>query len=283
MQRVTAIHGLRAWRREARGPVGLVPTMGYLHGGHLALVRRARAACASVVVSVFVNPTQFGPHEDFATYPRDLDRDLGLLEREGVDLAFTPETTTVYPPGFRTWVEVRDLSRPLEGTFRPGHFRGVATVVLKLLNMVQPDRAYFGQKDAQQARVVQQMVHDLDLPVQIEVVPTVREADGLALSSRNVYLSPEERHAALAISRALREVAARWAAGERDAARLRQVLQATLASEPRVVPDYAAVADILTLREIVGLATPPVLVAVAARVGRTRLIDNVVLGDWPAD
>ncbi|MBI2322779.1 MAG: pantoate--beta-alanine ligase, partial [Chloroflexi bacterium] len=188
----------------------------------------------------------------------------------------------VYPPGFRTWVEVRDLSRPLEGTFRPGHFRGVATVVLKLLNMVQPDRAYFGQKDAQQARVIQQMVRDLDLPVQIEVVPTVREADGLALSSRNVYLGPEERHAALAISRALREVAARWAAGEREAARLRLVLQATLASEPRVVPDYAAVADLLTLQEIVGLATPPVLVAVAARVGRTRLIDNVVLGDWPA-
>lgn len=282
MQRITTIEELRAWRRGARAPVGLVPTMGYLHEGHVALVRRARAACASVVVSIFVNPTQFGPREDFATYPRDLDRDLAILAREGVDLVFTPETTVVYPPGFQTWVEVQDLSHPLEGTFRPGHFRGVATVVLKLFNMVQPDWAFFGQKDAQQARVIQQMVRDLDLPIQIEVVPTVREADGLALSSRNVYLSSGERRAALVLARALQAVAALWAAGERDATRLRRALQAALAAEPTVVPDYAAVVDLVTLREIVGVASPPVLVAVAARVGKTRLIDNVVLGTWPS-
>jgi pantoate--beta-alanine ligase len=279
---MTTLTELRAWRRTVAGPVGLVPTMGYLHEGHLALVRRARAECAAVVTSIFVNPAQFGPEEDFATYPRDLDRDLTLLAREGVDVVFTPDVATIYPPGFQTWVEVGELSRPLEGTFRPGHFRGVATVVLKLFNMAQPDRAYFGQKDAQQARVVQQMVRDLDLPIAIVVVPTIREDDGLALSSRNVYLSAEERQAALVLSRALRAVVALWAAGEREAARLRRALHDTLASEPRVRPDYAVVADLLTLREVDGLVTPPALVAVAARVGRTRLIDNVVLGEWPA-
>lgn len=280
MQRVTRVAELRVWRRTAAEPVGFVPTMGYLHDGHLALVRRARAECAAVVTSIFVNPTQFGPQEDFATYPRDLDRDLALLAAEGVDLVFAPDVGEVYPPGFQTWVEVSELSRPLEGAFRPGHFRGVATVVLKLFNMVQPNRAYFGQKDAQQARIIEQMVRDLDLPITIVTVPTVREADGLALSSRNVYLSAAERQAALVISRALRAVAARWAAGERDAAELRQVLRDILATEPSVRPDYATVADLRTLVEIEGRVTPPALVAVAARVGRTRLIDNVVLGEW---
>jgi len=232
------------------GTVGLVPTMGGFHEGHLALFRAARAENDVVVASLFVNPAQFGANEDLAAYPRDEKRDAELAEAAGVDILFAPSAEELYPPGFQTWVEVEQLGRTLEGEFRPGHFRGVATICLKLFNVVRPDRAYFGQKDAQQVAVVKRMVRDLDLEVAIRVVPTVRDADGLALSSRNAYLSPEERELALTLPRAL---------ATKDAAQARGRLNG-------LEVDYVEVADF----------EPRVLVA-AVRVGKTRLIDNVVL------
>src|SRR5574341_501833 len=200
---LTTFSDLRSARSALPSPLGLVPTMGFLHEGHLSLARRARAECASVAVSIFVNPTQFGPNEDLAAYPRDLPRDLRLLETEGVDLVWTPTPEIIYPPGFQTWVTVEEVTKPLEGAMRPGHFRGVTTVVAKLFTAVQPDKAYFGQKDAQQAAVIRQMGRDLNFPIEIVVCPTLREADGLAMSSRNVYLDPDERQAAPVLSRAL--------------------------------------------------------------------------------
>jgi pantoate--beta-alanine ligase len=235
MQTVSTIPELRLAHLSLPAPVGLVPTMGYLHEGHLSLVRAARAECASVVVSIFVNPTQFGPREDLAAYPRDLPRDLSLLESAGADLVWTPTPEIMYPPGYQTWVTVEEVTLPLEGAMRPGHFRGVTTVVAKLFNAVQPDRAYFGQKDAQQARVIQQMVRDLDFPVQVVVCPIVREPDGLAMSSRNAYLNPAERQAATVLSRALAAARSAWEAGERDAGRLRQVM-----SEPSTPSSWPA-------------------------------------------
>ncbi|HXF98806.1 MAG TPA: pantoate--beta-alanine ligase [Gaiellaceae bacterium] len=239
--------------RRAAGAVGLVPTMGALHEGHLSLLRAARAECATVVMSLFVNPAQFGEARDLATYPRDEPRDLALAEQVGADVVFAPAVEEMYPPGFQTWVEVTELGSILEGAFRPGHFRGVATVVLKLFEIVHPDRAYFGQKDAQQVEVIRRMVRDLALEVELRVLPTVRDADGLALSSRNALLSPEERRRALALPRAL---------ATRDPERARAVL----AAEEGVAVDYVEVADF----------DPPVL-AGAIRVGSTRLIDNVPL------
>jgi pantoate--beta-alanine ligase len=250
--------------------------MGYLHEGHLALVRRARAESRSVAVSIFVNPTQFGPREDFARYPRDPARDLALLEKEGVDLVFMPEAAEMYPPGFDTWVEVGTITRRLEGRARPGHFRGVATVVCKLFNIVQPRRAYFGEKDAQQLRVVGKMVRDLNLPVEIVPVPTVREADGLALSSRNVYLSPQERQEALALSAALRLAQELVARGERRAAVIRARMRRRIRQEPDARIDYVSVADAETLEELT-VVDRPALVSLAVRIGTTRLIDNVVI------
>lgn len=276
MEVIETVAALRAWRRGLRGTLGLVPTMGYLHEGHLALVRRARAENDHVAVSIFVNPTQFGPGEDYATYPRDPERDLALLRQEGVAAVFLPSVEEMYPAGFSTAVEVGGVTERLEGAARPGHFRGVATVVAKLLNQFQPDRAYFGQKDAQQVVVVRRMVRDLDIPVTIVVVPTVRDADGLALSSRNVYLAPEERRAALALSRGLFAAAAAHAAGERDAERLRALVRAHLAAEPLVRPEYVSLADAETLAEL-AVVDRPALLSLAARVGRVRLIDNVVL------
>jgi pantoate--beta-alanine ligase len=280
MRVVSTIAETRAALRELPRPHGLVPTMGFLHEGHLSLVRRARADNATCSASIFVNPAQFGPSEDFATYPRDMDRDLALLEEAGTDLVYTPPVEGVYPPGFDTYVAVGALTEPLEGAARPGHFRGVATVVAKLFNVLQPDRAYFGQKDAQQALVITKMARDLDFPVEVVVLPTVREADGLALSSRNVYLSPPERHAALSLSRALQAAERLYAGGERDADRVRAAMSAILAAEPLARPEYVSVADTATLAELTEISGPA-LASLAVRVGRTRLIDNVVLGPAP--
>jgi pantoate--beta-alanine ligase len=252
--------------------------MGALHEGHLSLVRRARAECASVAVSIFVNPTQFGPQEDLESYPRDLGRDLAMLEPAGADLVWTPEVQDIYPPGDQTWVTVERVTRGLEGARRPGHFRGVATVVTKLLNAFEPQRAYFGQKDAQQAVVIRQMVRDLLLPVQVIVCPTVREPDGLAMSSRNRYLSAEERRSATVLYRALCAASAAFEGGEREAERLRQVMRKVLASEPKARPHYVSVADRETLEELDG-AVGTALLSMAVAISKTMLIDNVVVGE----
>ena len=264
--------------RRAERPLGLVPTMGYLHEGHLALVSRARSENTTLAVSIFVNPAQFGPAEDFATYPRDVERDLSLLEREGVDLVFTPTFQEMYPQGSVTWVETGELSRRLEGEHRPEHFSGVATVVAKLFNMVRPDRAYFGQKDGQQVAVIKRMSADLNLGVEVVVVPTVREADGLAISSRNVHLTEEERHAAPVIYRALSSAQGMWQKGQRDAEALRREVWRVLREEPLVKAiDYVSVADVATLEEL-ETARSTAMVSVAVHIGKARLIDNVVLG-----
>lgn len=267
---------LRARRDSLPNPHGLVPTMGYLHEGHLSLVRRARHECRSVGVSIFVNPSQFGPQEDLAAYPRDLPRDLALLETEGVDLVWTPDAEAMYPRDFQTWVTVDSVSRPLEGERRPGHFRGVATIVAKLLHAFEPQRAYFGQKDAQQTVVVRRMMADLDFDVEVVVCPTVREADGLALSSRNTYLSPEERRAAPVLYRSLSAGEAAFAAGERDADRLRNLLKNHLKQEPLAQSQYVSVADPETLDELQGPVLRALL-SMAVVIGKTRLIDNIVV------
>jgi len=277
MQTVTTLPELRAARASLPEPVGLVPTMGYLHEGHLSLVRRARTECVSVAVSIFVNPTQFGPNEDLANYPRDLDRDLSMVEVEGADLVWTPTLEVMYPPGFQTWVTVEELTQPLEGALRPGHFRGVTTVVTKLLTGVQPQKAYFGQKDAQQTAVIRQMTRDLNLAVEIVVCPIVREPDGLAMSSRNTYLNPEERQAATVLYRALTAARAAFEAGERDAERLRQGVTETIAGEPLANLQYVSCAHPNTLQELETVADRA-LISLAVFVGKTRLIDNTVLG-----
>jgi pantoate--beta-alanine ligase len=265
-----------ASRRRTGERVGLVPTMGAFHEGHLALMHRARETCDAVVVSLFVNPAQFGAGEDLAAYPRDEPRDASLAAREGVDLLFAPGVEEVYPDGFATSVAVAGVSEPLEGAARPGHFQGVTTVVCKLLNMVAPEVAFFGAKDAQQAVVVRRMVRDLDMPVEIEVLPTVRDPDGLALSSRNAYLSTEERERALSLSRALRAADAAVAEGRRDADAVLAAARCELDSAG-IEPDYLELlrADDLSPAERVNGRT---LLAVAARIGRARLIDNTILG-----
>ena len=279
MKTVRTIAELRDALREAPRPVGLVPTMGAFHDGHLSLIRGAREENVTVVVSLFVNPTQFGPSEDFGAYPRDQERDAQLAEREGVDILFAPPVEEVYPDGFDTTVEVGGVTHTLEGD--PAHrgrehFRGVTTVVTKLFNMVQPDRAYFGQKDAQQALVIRRLVRDLDIPVEIRVCPTVREESGLALSSRNAYLSDEERERAAALSRALRAAESTVRMGERDAAKVLAAARAEL-DAAQIEPEYLELrsAEDLSPVERVRGST---LLAVAARVGRARLIDNTTLG-----
>ncbi|WP_129633129.1 pantoate--beta-alanine ligase [Candidatus Oscillochloris fontis] len=276
MQVISAIEAVRQ-ARASYTTLGLVPTMGYLHAGHLSLVRQAHQECGAVAVSIFVNPTQFGPNEDFGRYPRDMQRDLSLLEAEGVDLVFTPQPSEIYPVGFGTEVVLAAAEEVLEGAARPGHFRGVATVVCKLLNILQPTRAYFGQKDAQQTVVVRQMVRDLNMPYEIVVAPTIREADGLALSSRNTYLNAEQRQSATVLYRALRAASERYATGERSAAVLREVMRTVLASEPAVQPEYVSVADPLSLRELEAISQGALL-SMAVRLGSVRLIDNMVLG-----
>ena len=276
MKIATSLAELRARRAQLAEPVGLVPTMGYLHEGHLSLVRAARAECASTVTSIFVNPTQFGPQEDLARYPRDLPRDLELLKAEGVDLVWTPTPEVMYPPGYQTWVSVEEVARPLEGATRPGHFRGVATVVAKLFNAVQPQRAYFGQKDAQQAVVVRQMSRDLDFPLEVVICPTVREPDGLAMSSRNAYLSPAERQAAAVLWRSLRRAQSAFKEGAREAEELRRLVEEIVEAEPLARLQYVSCADPDTLQELKG-RVERALLSMAAFVGKTRLIDNVIL------
>ena len=273
---VSTLPELRSARSLLDGNLGFVPTMGYLHEGHLSLVRKAREDCASVAVSIFVNPTQFGPQEDLAKYPRDLARDLRLLEPLGVDLVWTPSNEDMYPAGFQTWVEVQGLTERLEGAIRPGHFRGVTTVVAKLFHAVQPKRAYFGQKDAQQAAVIRRMTIDLDFPIDIVVCPTVREEDGLAMSSRNKYLEGADRQAATILYRALSAAKSAFEQGERSGDRLRQIMQDTLQSEPLAQVQYMSCADYDTLEELEKVSGKTLL-SMAVLVGKTRLIDNFIL------
>ena len=263
--------------REAVKPVGLVPTMGALHAGHLRPVVLARAYNPTVSVSIFVNPTQFGDKKDLEKYPRDMEGDLELLRRHGVDLVYAPSVEEVYPEGFNTWVDVGPLAAKLEGLHRPGHFRGVATVVSKLFNVMRPDRAYFGQKDGQQVVVIQKLVLDLDMGVEVVVMPTIRDADGLAMSSRNIQLSPEQRAAAPVLHRALCQMYLMWSGGERDGSVLRDAAEMILESEPAVEQiDYVSVADMSTLEELQEVEGR-VMVSGAVRMGAVRLIDNLVL------
>jgi pantoate--beta-alanine ligase len=281
MIQIDSIADLRRWVRGERAAgrrMAFVPTMGYLHEGHLRLVDEARARADAVLMSIFVNPLQFGPNEDLARYPRDLPRDRGLAEARGVDALFVPSEAVMYPPGSEIRVVPGPTAARWEGAARPGHFEGVLTVVAKLFHLAEPDLACFGRKDIQQATLVRQMVRDLDWPLEIVVVPTVREPDGLALSSRNAYLDADLRRRAVILSAALGAAHDRFRAGERQAAALEAVARATLASEPAVEVEYVAVAEPRTLAPVESLEADTV-VALAARLGRTRLIDNIILGD----
>ena len=280
MRVLSTIAEFKQVRQEVTTSVGFVPTMGYLHEGHLVLARRAKAENGIVAVSIFVNPTQFGPTEDFARYPRDPDRDLSLLEKEGVDWVFMPSVEDMYPQGSSSWVDVEKVTDRLEGAVRPGHFRGVATVVAKLFNIVQSTRAYFGQKDAQQVVVIKKMVADLNMNLEVVVVPTVREPDGLAMSSRNVYLNPQERQAALVLWKSLNLARQLWLEGERKAERVRQQMASLIQKEPLARIEYISIAHPETLEELTEI-DQPALVSLAVRVGKTRLIDNVTLGSQP--
>jgi len=274
---VRTVADLRAALAALPRPVGFVPTMGSLHAGHTALLAAARRECATVVASIFVNPTQFGPGEDFEHYPRDEVRDLALLREHGCDVAFLPSVEEVYPAGDATRVVVHRLTEVLEGVRRPGHFEGVVTVVARLFNMVQPTHAYFGQKDAQQVVVIERMVTDLAMPVTIVRCPIVRESDGLAYSSRNVYLSPDERAQAIALAEGLHCAELAFASGEREPERLRALVQAPIAARPLAVEEYISVADAETLLELDAPVVRPAVISLAVRFGATRLIDNLVL------
>jgi pantoate--beta-alanine ligase len=281
-QPLTAVETIAEIRKlvgaaRARGArIGLVPTMGALHAGHISLMQAARRECDFVVVTIFVNPTQFGPQEDFQKYPRNLDADLSLCAEAGAAAVFHPSTALVYPPGYATFVEVAGLSDVLEGEFRPGHFRGVATVVLKLFQMVPADCAYFGQKDYQQQTIIRRMCADLNLPIEIRVCPTIREPDGLALSSRNVYLNPDERRSALSLSRSLELGRQLIGAGESDLNVIRGKMLDLLTATPLVQPDYITLVHPDTLEEV-SKVLPKLVAVVAARVGATRLIDNLII------
>ena len=278
MKVVSTVAGFKEARRQIEGTVGFVPTMGYLHEGHLFLSRRAKAENDVSVVSIFVNPTQFGPKEDFARYPRDPERDLAMLEREKTDLVLMPPVEEIYPAGASTWVDVENVTKTLEGATRPGHFRGVATVVAKLFNIVEPTKAYFGQKDAQQVVVIRKMVTDLNMNLEVVVVPTQRESDGLAMSSRNVYLNPQERQAAVVLWRSMNLAQGLWQKGERDAEKIRNEMVALIKKEPLARIDYVSTADPRTLEELSQIKGP-VLVSMAVYVGKTRLIDNLTIGE----
>ena len=277
MQVIESRRQMTAACKAANRPLGLVPTMGALHEGHLALVRQARKDNPILVATIFVNPSQFGPQEDLSAYPRDLDRDLDMLRDQGVDLVFTPGVEEIYPPGFNTWVDVGHLGDRLEGEHRPGHFRGVATVVAKLFNIIGPDKAYFGQKDGQQSMVIRKMVRDLDLDVEVVMVPTIRNSDGLALSSRNTYLTEEQRRAAPVIYRALQLAEKIWKEGIIDGTLIRSETRLVLASESLIERiDYVSVADAETLEEL-DTVKRRAMVSVAVQLGKPRLIDNIIL------
>jgi len=280
-QRMSSV--ARKIRREQDRTIGLVPTMGALHEGHLSLVREARRMCDVVIVSVFVNPTQFGPTEDYEHYPRDLTKDTALLTDYNVDYIFAPANEEIYPRDFSTYVNVSGLSKLLEGETRPGHFRGVATVVAILLNTIHPDFAFFGQKDAQQALIIKRMVRDLAFDTEIVVLPTVREDSGLAISSRNLYLNAEEQASASVIHRALQKAKESYKKGERHASRLAELVRVTIETEPRVRVDYVGIVDADTLDSLDKLDERPILIAVAAYVGKTRLIDNTMLNKTKKD
>jgi pantoate--beta-alanine ligase len=277
MKIIKTVSEMKSFRKTLPEPVGLVPTMGYLHEGHISLVRQAKKDNAAVVVSVFVNPTQFGPGEDFEKYPRDLEGDAELLKEEGVDAVFAPEAIEMYPADFSSRVEVTGITQKLEGNCRPGHFRGVTTVVNKLFNIVRPDKAYFGQKDAQQAVVINKMVKDLDMNLDVVTCPTIREEDGLAMSSRNVYLSYEDRQAATVLYRSLMLTKDLYEQGERNAETIRKEIVRLIKTEELARIDYVSVADPVTLDELDEI-TGKALVSMAVKFGKTRLIDNVVLG-----
>jgi len=276
MQVIKTISEMRNLRPQLTEPVGFVPTMGYFHEGHLSLVRQASKENPSVVVSIFVNPTQFGPSEDFKDYPRDLKRDLELLQN--VDIAFVPSEKEMYPlaNGFSSWIDVGSITQRLEGASRPGHFRGVTTICAKLFNITQPTRAYFGQKDAQQAVVIKKMVSDLNMNLEIIVVPTVRENDGLAMSSRNIYLNAEERQAAIVLFKALSLARHLWQSGEKDANKIRHQMTSLIQKEPLARIDYVSIADANTLEEL-DVIDRPALASLAITIGKTRLIDNIIL------
>ena len=276
MDVVINLDDLRTARSMLMKPVGLVPTMGYLHAGHLSLVRRARLECASVVVSIFVNPAQFGPHEDLDNYPRDLQRDLDLLEQEGVDLVWTPTNEVMYPQAYQTWVTVEGVSQPLEGAMRPGHFRGVATVVAKLFHAVQPDKAFFGQKDAQQAIVIKQMAADLNMPLEIVVCPTVRQPNGLAVSSRNQYLTEQQKRYATYIYKALKKSKSLIKAGTTKSKTVIGEMKKILNQVPSIKIEYISIVDAETMQGLEKI-TGKVLIAVAVKIGSTRLIDNILV------
>ncbi|MFC1963845.1 pantoate--beta-alanine ligase [Chloroflexota bacterium] len=276
MKVVKSILELRKARKQFSTPIGFVPTMGFLHEGHLALVRHAKRENASAVVSIFVNPAQFGPREDFRKYPRDTRRDLDLLEKEGTDLVFMPEAEEMYPADYGTWVDVAKITDRLEGASRHGHFRGVSTVVAKLFNIVEPDVAYFGQKDAQQALVIKKMAAELNMNLRVVTLPTVRETDGLAMSSRNTFLDPEQRRAATVLNKALLLAEQLYRQGERDAAKISHEMVKLIKQEPLAHIDYVSIADNQTLEEL-ETVTSPALVSLAVKIGRTRLIDNTVL------
>ena len=280
-QRMSSV--ARKIRREQDRTIGLVPTMGALHEGHLSLVREARRMCDVVVVSVFVNPTQFGPTEDYEHYPRDLTKDTAILTDYNVDYIFAPSSEEIYPKDFSTYVNVGGLSKLLEGATRPGHFRGVATVVAILLNTVRPDFTFFGQKDAQQALIIKRMVSDLAFDTEIVVLPTVREDSGLAISSRNLYLNAEEQQSASVIHHGLRKAKEVYKKGERHAIKLEEIVRTTIESEPRVRVDYVSIVDAETLEKLDKLDDRPILIAVAAYVGKTRLIDNTMLNKAKKD
>ncbi|MGB7281269.1 MAG: pantoate--beta-alanine ligase [Candidatus Acidiferrum sp.] len=279
MEIIRTIAWMKEYARGARGEgrvIGLVPTMGALHEGHTALVKRARQECSRVITSVFVNPKQFGPKEDYKKYPRELEKDAEKLAAASVDALFAPEAADVYPDGFRTYVNVEGISERLEGRSRPGHFRGVATVVLKLFEIVQPHFAYFGRKDAQQVRIISEMARDLNLDAEIVVCPIVREADGLALSSRNAYLSAAERRAATVLHRALLATRSEMAAGVRDALQLQTTMRRVIEAEPLAVADYAEIVSAETFEPVVRVARPCYAV-LAVFIGKTRLIDNLLI------
>jgi pantoate--beta-alanine ligase len=277
MQIANTIARMRALRSEVSSTVGFVPTMGFLHQGHLSLVKEAKANNSATVVSIFVNPSQFGPKEDFNSYPRDLEHDLDLLEKENTDIVFIPDRKEIYPQDFNTWVEVRELTELLEGKCRPRHFQGVTTVVAKLLNIVMSTRSYFGQKDAQQAIVIKKMVSDLNMNTEIIILPTLREADGLAMSSRNTYLDREERAAATVLYRALNLASCMWEEKQRDSVSIRNRMTGLINQEPLASIDYVSIADIRTLKEI-NVINDRALVSLAVRIRKTRLIDNILLG-----
>jgi len=276
MQVIETIAEMKKVRRELKGAVGFVPTMGYLHEGHLELVKRAKKENLIAIASIFVNPTQFGPKEDLAGYPHDIPRDLKMLEKVKTDFVFIPAVAEMYPPRFSTWVDVEKVTERLEGAVRPGHFRGVATVVIKLFNIVQPTKAYFGQKDAQQCVVIKKFVADLNMNVEIIICPTIREPDGLAMSSRNTYLKPDERKAAVVLSQSLKLAQQSWSQGEKNAETIRRKMKEFIQKQPLANIDYISITDNETLEEL-DVVKPPALVSLVVKIGKPRLLDNVVL------